>query len=311
MPTYCRYTYDMNKMSTELRAAVLTALVEGNSIASTCRLFNVNKVTVLRLLADAGTLAQDFHDLTVRDLPTKRIQLDEIWAFIFCKNQNVNPQTYCEGHGDCWTWVSLDADSKLAINWLVGNRGGACANEFVADLADRLSDRVQITSDGWDAYRTAIDKAFGTNVDYAMLIKNYAAPRESEVRYSPPVCVSATPQVQCGNPEPRHVSTSYVERQNLTMRMQMRRFTRLTNAFSKRLQNHKYAVALHYFHYNFIRRHMTLKTTPALHAGIADRVWTMVDFVKLLEREERLRRGRVTDYKPSKRLDDSEPVIVS
>ena len=303
-PCNVRTVIGMNKMSAERRAAVLAALVEGNSIASTCRMYGVNKITVLRLLADAGKLAADYHDLTARELATKRVQLDEIWSFCFCKRQNVNPKNYREGHGDCWTWVALDADKKLAITWLVGNRGGACANEFVADLADRLADRVQVTSDGWDGYRTAINKAFGTDVDYAVLIKNYAEPREGHVRYSPPICVSATPQVECGTPEPMHINTSYVERQNLTMRMQMRRFTRLTNGFSKTVQNHKHAVALHYFHYNFIRRHQTLKTTPAVAAGIADKVWTMLDFVRLMEREESLLGGRLTEYKPSARKGD-------
>jgi IS1 family transposase len=302
----------MNKLDTETRAAILTGLVEGNSIASTCRMFNVSKVTVLRLLADAGTLARDWHDATVRGVSPKRVQLDEIWSFIFCKNQNVKPKTYRAGNGDCWTWVSLDADSKLAINWLVGNRGGAAANEFVADLAERLTDRIQLTSDGWDAYRTAVAKAFGADVDYAMLIKQYASPREEgHTRYSPPVCVGYYKHEISGQPELKHISTSFVERQNLTMRMQMRRFTRLTNGFSKRVENHKHAITIHYFHYNFIRKHMTIKTTPAMAAGIADRVWTMVDFVKLLEREEQLRGGRLTDYKPAKRKPDDGPQNVS
>ena len=291
----------MNKMSIQRRAAVLTALAEGNSIASTCRMFGVNKITVLRLLADAGTLAADYHDLTVRELATKRVQLDEIWSFCYCKADNITKENYAPERGDVWTWVAIDADKKLAISWLVGNRGGACANEFVADLADRLADRVQITSDGWDAYRTAINKAFGTNVDFAMLIKNYANPHEGHVRYSPPICISAHPKVECGNPDPAHINTSYSERQNLTMRMQMRRFTRLTNGFSKRLDNHKHSIALYFFYYNFIRRHQTLKTTPAVFSGIADKVWTMLDFVRMMEREEELLGGRLTDYRPSAR----------
>ena len=306
-PVNVRTVIGMNKMNAIRRAAVLTALVEGNSVASTCRMFGVNKITVLRLLADAGTLAQDYHDLTVRELATKRVQLDEIWSFCFCKNRNVKPATYREGHGDCWTWVSLDADSKLAINWLVGKRGGAYANEFVADLAKRLTDRVQLTSDGWDAYHTAVRKAFGSDIDYAMLIKMYAHPREGQVRYSPSTLTGYIKQELIGSPDLDHVSTSYVERQNLTVRMQMRRFTRLTNGFSKRLQNHKYAVALHYFHYNFIRRHQTIKTTPAVAAGVANKAWTMVDFVKLMEREERLLGGRISDYKPSGRKGDDQP----
>ncbi len=288
-------------MSTERRAAVLTALVEGLSIAATCRMFSVNKVTVLRLLADAGTLAADYHDLTVRNLATKRVQVDEIWSFVHSKDANVRSENWGKGHGDSWCWVSMDADTKLVINWLVGGRDMRYGRAFVADLASRLTDRVQLTSDGWQVYRDAVKRAFGTDVDYAMLIKEYAKPTEGYARYSPPICIAARSSVQTGQPDEQHINTSYVERQNLTMRMQMRRFTRLTNGFSKTEQNHKYAIALHYMHYNFIRRHQTLKTTPAVASGIADKVWTMVDFVQLLEREEQLLGGRrLTDYKPAK-----------
>jgi len=287
----------MRKLNTETRAAILTALVEGNSIASTCRMFGVNKITVLRLLADAGTLAAQYHDLTVCDLSTRRCQMDEIWSFCHCKRQNVTSENYQPGRGDCWTWVALDADSKLAIGWLVGNRGGACANAFVADVADRLADRIQLTSDGFSAYRLAVRKAFGEDVDYAQVIKHYTATAAAEARYSPPQVISVEKEAVCGAPEPRHMSTSYVERQNLSMRMGMRRFTRLTNGFSKKVENHKHAVALHYFYYNFIRVHQTIKTTPAMMAGVASKRWTMVDFVQLLEREEELLGGRLTDYK--------------
>ncbi len=291
----------MNKLSTTDRANVLTALVEGNSIASTCRMFGVNKITVLRLLADAGTLAEQYHDLTVRDLDTKRVQLDEIWSFCHSKEANVRPQNWGKGHGDTWTWVALDADSKLVINWRVGGRDAGHGRPFVADLADRLNDRVQITSDGWQVYRDAVKRAFGDDVDYAMLIKDYAKPVQGYARYSPPVCLSARPSVQCGEPNREHINTSFVERQNLTMRMSMRRFTRLTNAFSKRRKNHEYAIALHYFHYNFIRKHQTIKTTPAVMAGVSDKVWTMVDFVKLMKKEEELLGSRISDYNPSKK----------
>jgi IS1 family transposase len=260
----------MNKLTTNERAQVLTALVEGNSIASTCRMFGVNKVTVLRLLADAGTLAADYHDLTVRELSTRRVQLDEIWSFCHSKNQNVQPKNWGKGHGDSWTWISLDADTKLVINWHVGNRGSGDANPFIADLAERLNDRVQLTSDGLPAYINAVRRAFGDDVDYAMLIKQYSHPRDAAARYSPPEFVCATPEVRTGAPDRKHINTSFVERQNLTMRMSMRRFTRLTNGFSKRIQNHKYAVALYSLHYNFIRVHQTIKTTPAMAAGIAD-----------------------------------------
>lgn len=290
----------MNKLNTEARAAILSSLVEGNSIASTCRMFSVNKVTVLRLLADAGTLAANWHELVVWDLQTKRVQVDEIWSFVNAKQKNVNPKNWGKGHGDTWTWVAMDADSKLVINWLVGGRDASYGNAFVADTAGRLANRVQLTSDGWQVYRKAIQEAFGTNIDYAMLVKQYANERTGAVRYSPAECIGATPSIIVGSPDEKHINTSFVERQNLTMRMGMRRFTRLTNGFSKRAENHKHAISLHYFNYNFIRRHQTIKTTPAVMAGVADRVWTMLDFVRLLEREEKLLGGRLTDYKASK-----------
>jgi IS1 family transposase len=252
----------MRKLTPIQRAAILTALVEGNSLASTTRMFGASKVTILRLLADAGTLAQQWHDLTVRDLKTERVQMDEIWSFVHTKQGNVQIENQFKGHGDRWTWVAIDADSKLVINWLVGGRDAGFGRPFVADLADRLANRVQLTSDGWQVYREAVDRAFGTRVDYAMLIKEYAAVRDNHARYSPPVCIAARPVPQIGNPDERHINTSYAERQNLTMRMQMRLFTRLTNGFSKKVENHEFMVALHYFNYNFIRRHQTIKTTP-------------------------------------------------
>lgn len=290
----------MRKLDTQTRAAILSSLVEGNSIASTCRMLSVSKVTVLRLLADAGTIAAEYHDLVVCNLETKRVQMDEIWSFCHSKHKNVRSENAGKGHGDVWTWVAVDADSKLVINWTVGGRSAGYAREFVADTASRLTDRVQLTSDAWVAYRDAVQKAFGDNVDYAMLVKQYKNEGQgAQVRYSPAECIGAIPTVQIGSPDERHISTSFVERQNLTMRMGMRRFTRLTNGFSKRIENHKHAIALHYFHYNFIRKHQTIKTTPALMAGVADRVWTMLDFVNLLEREERYLGGRLTNYKPA------------
>lgn len=290
----------MNKLPAEARAQILTALVEGNSIASTCRMFGANKVTVLRLLADAGTLAAQYHDLMVCNLETKRVQVDEIWSFCHSKNRNVQPKNWGKGHGDAWVWVAMDADSKIVINWVVGGRDSGFANSFVSDLATRLNDRVQLTSDGWQCYRDAVSRAFGGQVDYAMLIKSYAAARAGHARYSPPVCTGAVKSVESGEPDQKHISTSFIERQNLTVRMQNRRFTRLTNGFSKRFENHCHAIALGYFHYNFIRKHQTIKTTPAVMAGVADKMWTMLDFVKLLEREEMLLGGRLTDYKAAK-----------
>lgn len=275
-------------------------------MASTSRMFGASKITILRLLADAGTLAAQYHDLVVRDLSTKRVQMDEIWSFVNSKDRNVQDHNWGKGFGDNWTWVSLDADSKLAINWLVGGRDKSFAIPFVADLADRLNDRVQLTSDGWRPYIDAVGMAFGIEVDYAMLIKEYATERTGYARYSPPVCIAARSVPMTGNPDPKHINTSYSERANLTMRMSMRRFTRLTNAFSKTKQNHEFAVALHFFNYNFCRKHMTIKTTPAIMAGVTDKVWTMLDFVKMLEKEESLLGGRLTDYKPAKSKKDAK-----
>ena len=223
--------------------------------------------------------------------------MDEIWSFCHTKQANVQPKNWCKGHGDQWVWVSMDADSKLVINWHVGGRDAGSGRPFVADLADRLSNRIQLTSDGWGVYRDAVKRAFGTDVDYAMLIKEYENDRAGQARYSPSVCTGTRTVVECGTPEVKHINTSFIERQNLTMRMQMRRFTRLSNGFSKKVENHQHAIALHYFHYNFIRKHQTIKTTPAVMAGIAEKVWTRVDFVELLEREETLLGGRLTDYK--------------
>jgi IS1 family transposase len=296
----------MNKLDTEKRASVLTALVEGNSIASTCRMFSVNKITVLRLLVDAGQLATDYQELMVRDISPKRVQMDEQWAYIGKKAAKVTFDDFGKRYGDAWAWISMDPDSKLVINWHVGGRDSTAARPFVADLAERLTDRMQLTSDGLGLYRDAVNRAFGTDVDYGQIIKEYkgAPQNQGQVRYSPAVCIGCQRQQKIGNPDPAKISTSHVERLNLTNRMSMRRFTRLTNGFSKRFENHCAAVALHYFHYNFIRRHMTIKTTPAVMAGVADREWTMLEFVKLMENEERLLKGRLSDYKPSRESRD-------
>jgi IS1 family transposase len=292
----------MKKLDTDARASILTALVEGNSIASTCRMFGVSKITVLRLLADAGTLAEQYHDLKVCDLTTRRVQCDEIWAFVGAKQKNV-PEDLQNvfGIGDVWTWVAIDADSKLVISYKLGSRNGWFAHQFMKDVADRLANKVQLTTDGLKAYLDAVDSAFGGEIDYAQLIKLYGPDRSTTARYSPPEVVGVEKETVCGAPQPRHISTSYIERQNLTVRMSNRRFTRLTNAFSKKLPNHQYMVALQYFHYNFIRVHMTIKTTPAVRAGITNKEWTMREFVQLLEREEELLGGRITDYKPAKK----------
>jgi IS1 family transposase len=292
----------MKKLSTQQRAAILTALVEGNSMASTSRMFGVSKITILRLLADAGTLAAQYHDLTVCDLTTRRVQADEIWAFVNAKQRNVPEAS--RGHfgvGDVWTWQAIDADSKLVISYMLGLRNGGYAKEFMLDVASRLANKVQLTTDGLSVYLDAVDDAFGGDIDYAQLVKVYGPDKSAAGRYSPPEVISVTHEEVCGSPDIGEVSTSYIERQNLTVRMSNRRFTRLTNAFSKKIENHGHSVALYYFNYNFCRVHTTIKTTPALKAGIADKVWTMLDFVKMLEREEELLGGRLTNYLPAKK----------
>lgn len=291
----------MNKLPTETRAAILTALVEGCSMASASRMFRVSKVTILRLLADAGTLASQFHDLMVRGLDCKRVQVDEIWSYVFAKKKNVGPKNWGKNYGDAWVWTALCADSKLIISWVVGGRDLDYARPFLKDVASRLTDRIQLTSDGHATYLDAVPKAFGNDVDFAQLVKHYGTPagQGPERRYSPADCWGCTRKAIIGQPDEKHVSTSYVERQNLNMRMSMRRFTRLTNAFSKKIENHEHAIALYYFHHNWIRVHMTTKTTPAHAAGLTDRRWTMYDFVKMLEEEEERLGGRLTDYKPA------------
>ncbi|MEM8739554.1 MAG: IS1 family transposase [Planctomycetota bacterium] len=284
----------MRKLSTEKRAMILECLCEGTSVAATCRMLRVSKVTVLRLLADAGTLAAEYHDLMVRDLQCKRVQVDELWSFVGAKQRQVDRGADAEG--SVWTWTAIDSDSKLLISYLVGQRDGGYALQFAYDMADRIESRFQLTSDGLAAYLDAIGDAFGEGIDYAMLVKIYGAERPDHARYSPAVCTGARKDAKIGNPDPAYISTSHVERQNLTVRMQNRRFTRLTNAFSKSLSNHEHSVALMYFHYNFCRKHQTIKTTPAVMAGVADKVWTMVDFVEMLEAEEKARGGRITEY---------------
>ncbi len=290
----------MRKLSSEKRSMILTALCEGNSINATARMLGASKVTILRLLADAGTLAAQIHDLKVRDLGVDRVEADEVWSFVGAKQKQVNKGA--NGEGSIWTWTAMDADSKLMISYLVGLRDGGYATQFVYDLADRVEGRFQLTTDGHSPYLDAVEDAFGDGIDYARIIKVYGAERPDHARYSPAVCTASRKEVVTGSPDESLISTSYIERQNLTMRMQNRRFTRLTNAFSKKLDNHKHAVALHYLHYNFMRKHQTLKTTPAVAAGIAGHRWTMADFVGMIEKEEKALGGRITDYlaSPSK-----------
>ena len=277
----------MNRLPTERRARVLQALVEGNSLRATSRMTGVAINTVVKLLIDMGEAALDYQDAVMTDLPCKRLQCDEIWSFIYSKAKNVPDQHSGKfGFGDVWTWTAIDAETKLVPCWHVGGRTGSDAWYFMNDLAGRLRNRVQLTTDGHKPYLEAIEHAFGNNIDYAMLIKIYGRDLEDDTRYSPAQCVGAEKKAVTGRPDPKHVSTSYVERQNLTMRMSMRRFTRLTNAFSKKLENHMYAIALHFLHYNFARPHKSLSkpypTTPAMAAGLTDHVWTIEEMLGLL-----------------------------
>jgi IS1 family transposase len=274
----------MNRLSIEMRVQVVAALVEGNSIRATCRMTGVAKNTVVKLLVELGEACQRYQDEHLRNLPCRRIQCDEIWSFCHAKEKNVPDEHKGEfGYGDVWTWTALDADTKLVPSWAIGGRGADAANEFLRDLADRLAHRVQLTTDGHKVYLNAVENVFGIDIDYAMLVKLYGPGPKEESRYSPAKCIGAEKQVIQGRPDPAHISTSYVERQNLTMRMSMRRFTRLTNAFSKKIENLAHAVALHFMHYNFCRVHKTLGTTPAVAAGVADHEWTVGEIVNLLE----------------------------
>jgi IS1 family transposase len=274
---------DMNKLSIEERKQVVAALVEGNSLRSITRMTGVHRTTVMNLLCDLGRACSDYQDKTFRNLKSKRIQCDEIWSFVYAKDKNCTRELRAKGAGSVWTWVALDADSKLVPCWFIGPRHAGCAYHFLADLKDRLANRVQLTTDGHKAYLDATERAFGTEIDYAMLEKIYGAPQDTpETRYSPAICMGARKAVITGNPVHEHISTSYIERQNLTMRMSMRRFTRLTNGFSKKVENLEAAVALHYMHYNFCRIHQTLRVTPAMEAGVSDHVWSLEQVIGLL-----------------------------
>jgi len=271
----------MNRSSVEKRTQVITALVEGNSLRSTVRMTGAAMNTVLKLLADVGAACEQYQDVTLRDLRCRRIQCDEIWQFCYAKQKNVPLEKQGQfGYGDVWTWVALDADTKLVPCYAIGDRSAGTAYAFMRDLASRLSSRVQLTTDGHRAYLSAVEDVFGADIDYAMLVKLYGNEAE-EQRYSPPECIGCQTAEIAGHPDPKHISTSFVERQNLTMRMSMRRFTRLTNAFSKKIDNLGYAVALHYMWYNFARVHKTLRVTPAMEAGISDHVWSIEEIVRL------------------------------
>jgi IS1 family transposase len=274
----------MNKLDHEMRARVIHLLCEGNSIRAITRLTGVSKTTVTKLVVDAGTAAAWYQDRVFQNLASKRLQVDEIWGFVGSKQKNTSEADKATGTaGDVWLWMATDADTKLVPCWHVGGRNAGAANEFIDDLASRLAGRVQITTDGLKAYVEAIDWAFGGQVDYAMLVKLYGPSPEGPRRYSPAECIGARKELIQGNPDPDHVSTSYAERNNLNVRMHQRRMTRLTNAFSKKVENHAHAMALHFLYYNFVRIHKTLKITPAMAAGVTDRLWEVADMVSVLE----------------------------
>ncbi|HWO33778.1 MAG TPA: IS1 family transposase [Candidatus Acidoferrum sp.] len=263
----------MKRLTVEQKTRVVAALVEGNSVRSTVRMTGVAKNTVIKLVLDLADACAAYHDRNVRKLKVRRLQCDEIWQFIGSKAKNTRPEKKAIGWGDVWTWTGLDADTKLCVSYLVGGRDLGWAKEFMEDCASRIRNRVQITTDGHKAYLEAVENAFGADIDYAQLQKIYGASGENETRYSPARCIGCDMKVVSGNPDPKHVSTSFVERQNLSMRMSIRRFTRLTNGFSKKIENHAAAVAIWFMYYNFGRVHTTLRVTPAMEAGISNHVW--------------------------------------
>jgi IS1 family transposase len=277
----------MNRLSPQTRAQILHLLCEGSSIRAITRIAGASKNTVSKLLNEAGLACAEFHDRAVRKVRCKRVQVDEIWSFTYAKQKNVgDAKSAPPGAGDTWTFVGIDADTKLAVSWHVGGRNAVCAYRLMSDLASRIDGRVQITTDGLRAYIDAVDAAFDGLVDYAQLVKLYGDSPEAEKRYSPAECIGARKTRIFGIPRDEHISTSFVERQNLTMRMHIRRFTRLTNAFSKKFEAHANAVALHFVYYNFCRIHKTLRVTPAMAANVTDRLWEVSDIVALVEARE-------------------------
>jgi len=274
----------MNALSTDKRTQVIASLVEGTSIDATFRITGVAKHTVLKLLKNLGCACAAYHNTHIRNLRVRHVQCDEIWAFIYAKQKNVSLEQMQQGAGDVWTWTAICADTKLIISYTLGDRGAGTATAFMQDVAARIANRVQLTTDGHHVYVDAVEDAFGADIDYAMLQKIYGAPSDAEMRrYGPATCIGCKTAVVTGNPDPDHISTSFVERSNLSMRMGMRRFTRLTNGFSKRLENHGHMVALYFMHYNFCRVHKTLRVTPAMEAGLTDHVWEMDELIALLE----------------------------
>lgn len=274
----------MNKLSRAQRTQIASLLVEGMSLRAITRTTGASINTVTKLLVDAGKACSEYQDRAFRNLTCKRLQVDEIWAFCYAKQKNVaTAKRAPEGAGDIWTWTAIDADTKLMPSWYIGARDSAAAQHFIGDLALRLANRVQLTSDGHKAYLDAIEQSFGADIDYAQLVKIYGEPTGAVGRYSPGECIGTEMRRVEGRPDPEHISTSYAERANLTMRMGMRRFTRLTNAFSKKVENHAHMVSLHMMYYNFVRIHQTLRCTPAMAAGVSKTLWELTDMVKVLE----------------------------
>ncbi len=277
----------MNRLSPGTRAQILTLLCEGMSMRAISRVVDVSINTVTKLLIDAGEACVAYHDDNVHGVTAKRIQVDEIWSFNYAKAKNVaKAKAAPDFAGDVWTWTALDSESKMIVSYLVGGRDGDYAQEFIGDLRARLANRVQLTSDGHRAYLEAVETHFGDDVDYAQLVKLYGEPRRAEAQYSPAICIGAKKEPRIGTPSWKHISTSYVERQNLSMRMHMRRFTRLTNGHSKRFANHCHMVALYTLWYNFVRVNSAVKMSPAMAAGVSDTLWSMADIVALIEEAE-------------------------
>lgn len=285
--------FTINRMPQAKRAQILGFLVEGMSLRAASRLADCSINTVTKLLVDVGVACAEFQDKTLRNLPCQRVQCDEIWSFVGAKQKHVPTERQGEfGIGDVWTWTAIDADTKLIASWMVGTRGAEPAQLFIRDLASRLANRIQLTTDGHRMYVEAVERAFAGDIDYAMLVKHYGeGPQGPDRKYSSVEFVAAEKRRITGRPDPAHVSTSYVERQNLTMRMSCRRFTRLTNAFSKKVENHAHAVALHFMYYNFGRIHKTLRVTPAMEAGVSDHVWSLEEIAALVPEPVAKKRG--------------------
>jgi IS1 family transposase len=279
----------MNRLDSATREQIIRCLIDGCSIRATVRITGAAKKTVMRLLCEVGEVCEAYQDEVFRDLQCRRVQLDEVWTWIYCKERNRTEEIARKNPdaGDIWLWVAVDADTKLVPSWMLGGRDLKTARIFVDDLASRLRHRVQITSDGHNAYLKAIEDAFGEDVDYAVLQKIFGGSTDKETRYSPAKCIGCESKPMIGDPDYKHVSTSYVERQNWTVRTNLRRYTRLSNGFSRKLQNHAAAVALNYFAYNFIKIHRTLRMTPAMAAGVTNRLWDVQDLVALWESYER------------------------